>query len=115
METVTPCNRPAFFWGALQTPAALAQEPEDPIDAERWKNGFLPTGTYAGPNVSVNLYNGNVIASIPLVPLPGRAGHDLNLALSYNSRQLTRYHDGAQWVARWFNDGPTAGRWVITA
>lgn len=34
---------------------------------------------------SEDLYSGNFNWSLPLVSLPGRAGHDLNLTLSYNS------------------------------
>jgi len=37
-----------------------------------------------------DLYSGNFNFSIPIVSLPGRAGHDLNISLSYNSLVWTR-------------------------
>ena len=86
---------------------------DDPTQDEMYKNGLLPTSTYSGPQ-TVNMYNGNFIVSVPVLSLPGRAGHDLNLALTYNSKQLTRYLNGSsQWVARWFHEGPTVGRWIV--
>ena len=42
----------------------LAQD--DPVMEEKYKNGFLPTGTYAGPFTKVNLHNGNFIINLPL-------------------------------------------------
>lgn len=86
----------------------------DPVQQEKWKNGFLATGTYdsVAPG-TVNLHNGGLILSIPLFSLKGRAGQDLNVGATYNSKQLVRYYDGSQWVADYFYDGPTVGRWVV--
>ena len=63
---------------------------DDPREQERYKNGLLPTGTYGGSSVTVNLHNGNLTTAIPLVSLPGRAGHNLNITASYNSTQMVR-------------------------
>ena len=95
---------------SLFLPVAHGQS--EPEDMEMYKNGILPTGTYAGSGVSVNLYNGNFTQTIPLISLPGRGGHDLNLTLTYNSKQLVREEVGADWEGRWFHEGPTVGRWV---
>ncbi len=77
------------FWALVPASTLLGQS-EDPVLQEKWKNGFLPSGTYGGNGVSVNLHNGGFIISIPLVSLPGRAGHDLNITATYNSKQLVR-------------------------
>ncbi|HSR52202.1 MAG TPA: hypothetical protein VLV83_15355, partial [Acidobacteriota bacterium] len=64
--------------------AALAQ---DPAEEEQYQNGLLPAGTYsplAGLG-AVNMHNGGFTISIPILSLPGRAGHSVAVALSYNS------------------------------
>ncbi len=102
----------------LLTAGVWAQS--DPVTDEMLKNGFLGTGTYTGnAEYNVNLYNGNLIVSIPLVTLPGRAGHDLHLSLSYNSKQLVReellQYGTNYWNGRFFYQGPTSGRWLVSS
>lgn len=41
-----------------------------------------------------DMFSGNVNYSLPLVSLPGRAGLDLNITLSYNSLVWIRYANG---------------------
>ena len=56
--------------------AALAQD--DPMEEEKYRTGLVPTHTYsalAGLG-SVDLYTGGFTVAIPLLTLPGRAGHD---------------------------------------
>ncbi len=101
---------------SLVLPSLLAQT--DPVLEEKWKNGFLPSGTYGGNGVAVNLYNGGFMISIPIVSLPGRAGHDLNITATYNSKQLVRRDidpdpDFDLYQGEYFNTGPTMGRWVV--
>lgn len=113
MKIVRPLIYAAVL-SALLAPSALAQE--DPVTQEKWKNGFLPTGTYGGGRVSVNLHSGNVIATVPLFTLPGRAGHDLSVTAVYNSKQMVRRAYGGYppyYSAEYFHRGPTAGRWVL--
>ena len=117
MKRIFIANARSVLIGSLWLVLCPAFSPlmaeDDPTQDEMYKNGLLPTSTYSGPQ-TVNMYNGNFIVSVPVLSLPGRAGHDLNLALTYNSKQLTRYLNGSsQWVARWFHEGPTVGRWII--
>ncbi|RPJ61955.1 MAG: hypothetical protein EHM23_04910, partial [Acidobacteria bacterium] len=100
------------------TPTVWAQS--DPVNDEMLKNGFYGAGTYTGNSeYNVNLYNGNLIVAIPLLTLPGRAGHDLHLTMSYNSKQLTReeysQYGVSYWDGRFFQEGPTSGRWLINS
>jgi len=101
---------------------------DDPYEQEQWKNGYFGTSTYGGPGaggyyqMSVNLHNGGVNLHIPLLTLPGRAGHDLAIVASYNSKQVIREYP--EWMyngieydwghkAHFYHEGPTMGRWVI--
>ncbi len=104
----------------LLTLTISARAQSDPVTDEMLKNGFFGTGTYTGnAEYSVNLYNGNLIAGIPLVTLPGRAGHDLRLSMSYNSKQLVRYEENyygtSYWYGRFFQEGATSGRWLVSS
>jgi len=104
----------------LLTLTATAWAQSDPVEDEMLKNGFYGTGTYSGgAEHSVNLYNGNLIVTIPLFTLPGRAGHDLHLGLSYNSKQLIReqyfQYGGSYWYGRFFQRGPMSGRWLVNS
>jgi hypothetical protein len=90
----------------------------DPVTDEMLKNGFLGTGTYTGnAEYNVNMYNGNLIVNIPIITLPGRAGHDLHLTMSYNSKQLVReeqiLYGVNYWNPRFFYEGPTSGRRLV--
>jgi hypothetical protein len=48
-----------------------------------------------------DLYSGNYNWSVPLVSLPGRAGHDLNLTLSYNSLIWLKYGNQMRFDHDW--------------
>lgn len=49
-------------------------------------SGVHPYGTYDGAHVNVSLATGNMSFCIPLVSLPGRHHHDLNIPLCHNSQ-----------------------------
>jgi YD repeat-containing protein len=51
--------------------------------------GIKPFETYDGAQEAVNLGSGNLSVTLPLVSLPGRNGHDLELSISYNSQHWT--------------------------
>lgn len=68
---------------------------DDPYDHEASKNGYFQTSTYGGflagggmYSLSVNKYSGGYNLHIPILSLPGRAGHDLNIYASYGSKQF---------------------------
>jgi hypothetical protein len=92
---------------------------EDPIEQEKWKNGYFNTSTYGAINgnlysMNVNQHNGGVNLTIPLISLKGRAGHDLNIHATYNSKQLVRVEESEdEYWARFYHEGPTAGRWIL--
>jgi hypothetical protein len=101
---------------------------EDVYEEEQWKNGYFGISTYGGPGsggyyqMNVNLHNGGVNLHIPLISLPGRAGHDLSIVASYNSKQIVRQYDpymydgieyGPGHQAHFYHQGPTMGRWMI--
>ncbi|MEE8584046.1 MAG: hypothetical protein V3T83_04260, partial [Acidobacteriota bacterium] len=93
--------------------AALAQD--DPMQEEKYRSGLVPTHTYsslAGLG-SVDLYTGGFTVAIPLLSLPGRAGHDLNLTLAYNSKQIVRYPYLSGHAVRFYDEGYTVGRWKL--
>src|SRR4051794_3536138 len=48
--------------------------------------GVQPLRPFVGTTENINVTNGNLNISIPLVSLPGRAHHDVALRLSYNSK-----------------------------
>src|SRR5215471_15827382 len=48
--------------------------------------GLQPYQVYDGGREKINIGNGNLYLTIPLVSLSGRDGHDLNLAFNYNSQ-----------------------------
>jgi len=73
----------------LCAPWAMASE-NDPINS----TGIEPNFSYkSGLNEAINLFNGNLYAAVPLLSLKGRAGFDLNLHLSYNSRLFQFWTD----------------------
>jgi YD repeat-containing protein len=53
------------------------------------RTGIAPKDAFAVDNENINLTNGNVNISIPLLHLPGRAGHDLDLNVTYNSNHFS--------------------------
>lgn len=103
---------------------------DDAYDHETWKNGYFGTSTYGGflsgggmYSLSVNKYTGGYNLHIPILSLPGRAGHDLNLYLSYGSKQFWLekamvYDYDLRTYVHGFNSysylpGPHQGRWVL--
>lgn len=66
--------------------------------------GLRPYQTYAGAHENINLSNGNLSLDIPLLNLPGRAGHNLNLNVQYNSKIWTphaTYGSGSDIIYHW--------------
>ncbi len=115
----------ALLASCLTFSAVLA---DDPYEAEENKNGYQLTSTYGGflssgglYSLNVNQYTGGYNLHIPILSLAGRAGHDLNITATYNSKQL--------WLEPWqmytwegyrygFNinsylPGPHSGRWLL--
>lgn len=66
------------------------------------KSGFEPFGSYSanGPDV-VNLYNGNLVVTIPLLEIPGRAGQKFTIQASYNLKQWWLKPIGVNELAVW--------------
>ncbi|MEJ2083068.1 MAG: hypothetical protein P8Y94_13075, partial [Acidobacteriota bacterium] len=103
---------------------------DDPYDHETWKNGYFNTSTYGGflsgggmYSLDVNKYSGGVNLHIPILSLPGRAGHDLSLYATYNSKQFW-LENGQTWDAyhaeyvytfhsHSYLPGPNQGRWIL--
>jgi hypothetical protein len=48
--------------------------------------GYYPYQTYDGAKEDINLASGNLTIRLPLIKLPGRNGHDLDFAWTYNSQ-----------------------------
>ncbi|GAB4240672.1 MAG: hypothetical protein Kow00109_15870 [Acidobacteriota bacterium] len=100
---------------------------QDPYEHESWKNGYFATATYGGVpgsqyySLDVNAYTGGYTLVIPVLSLPGRAGHGVELVLSYGSRQFylepwTQYGWSGyyyQFYVRSYLPGPHCGRWHL--
>lgn len=76
--------------------------------------GTNPYETYAGVRENINLSTGNLNLVIPILTLPGRAGHDLVLAQSYDSKvwQLRGMSDPFEVWSYWWDQeipGSSAG------
>ncbi len=81
------------------------------MQEEKYRTGLVPSHTYsslAGLG-SVDLYTGGFSVALPLLSLPGRAGHDLNLTLAYNSKQIVRYPYLSGHAVRFYDEGYTVG------
>ncbi|MCI0538651.1 MAG: hypothetical protein L0Z50_25875 [Verrucomicrobiales bacterium] len=68
--------------------------------------GTLPYNLFGGTRENINLSNGNLNLQIPLLTLPGRKGHDLSLALTYDSKIWQLHHEvdeffGGYWYWDW--------------
>ncbi|MGI8784055.1 MAG: hypothetical protein ACR2L2_10465 [Acidobacteriota bacterium] len=75
--------------------------------------GVEPIYSYKGGlNEAINLYNGNLNVSLPILSLKGRAGMDLSLYFSYDSRQFRVWNDVCGTNAEWNYEGQTTGRWI---
>src|SRR5271170_1450971 len=49
------------------------------------QTGISPYQSYGGVRENISLASGNLNLQVPLISLPGRDGHDLTLALEYDS------------------------------
>src|SRR5437899_7588007 len=78
--------------------------------------GVEPLYSYKGGlNEAINLFNGNLNVAVPLLALKGRAGLDLNVVLSYDTRQMKFWSDDCCLnYADWNYTGRTMGRWTTT-
>src|SRR5450631_1045995 len=59
---------------------------------------------YSGARENVNLTNGNLNVSIPLISLPGRDGHNFTLSLLYDSKNWVvhgNYSGNGVWYYNW--------------
>jgi hypothetical protein len=65
-------------------PMAVAQSVDMNLDT-----GIKPYETYDRAQENINVAGGNLNIQIPLVHLPGRNGHDLDVSLTYNSQIWT--------------------------
>jgi hypothetical protein len=82
----------------LSAVTVLAQGPLPVLDRVGINDlGIRPFGVYDGTMEKINLQNNNLNLSIPLVSLPGRAGHNLDLRLIYDSG-FWRVN-GSMWLA----------------
>jgi YD repeat-containing protein len=74
-----------FTLAFIGYPASAQTYPVNPA----LDTGIKPFESYDGAQEAVNLASGNLSVTLPLVSLPGRNGHDLNLSISYNSQHWT--------------------------
>src|SRR5438128_8578156 len=80
--------------------------------------GVEPPYPYKGGlNEAINLFNGNLNVSVPLIALKGRGGLDVNIAVSYDSRQMKFYYTVTSYnpytwygTANWNYEGRMMGR-----
>lgn len=78
--------RPLFLVALLSTAVlAVGQTTSKQLGASN-DTGIQPYGIYSGAHENINLANGNLSIQIPLVSLPGRAGHGFTLTLQYDSK-----------------------------
>ena len=71
-------------------------------------SGVMPYVPYAGARENINLPTGNVNVQVPLISLPGRNGHDLNLSMTYDSKiwQLSGFWDEfSGFIYEWYAIG----------
>jgi hypothetical protein len=54
--------------------------------------GVMPYNPYGGVRENINYASGNLNLQVPLLTLPGRNGHNLNLALEYDSKIFMLHH-----------------------
>jgi RHS repeat-associated protein len=75
--------------------------------------GVEPIYSYKGGlSEAINLYNGNLNASLPLHSLKGRAGQNVNISLTYDSRQFSFSYNEWGNTAEWNHSGNIIGRWM---
>src|ERR1700687_2901632 len=92
--THTPCRlllkslALAFALSACLPQAQAQSAPPTQITPSN-DTGTNPFGTYSTDVGNVNLSNGNLSLSIPLVSLPGRNGTNFTLAIEYDSKIWT--------------------------
>jgi len=80
--------------------------------------GTMPYNTYGGVRENINLATGNVNLQIPLLTLPGRNGHNLTLAVEYDSKLWFVSHwmdefgvDHWFWESEWRQPALSGGTW----
>ena len=71
-----------FFCILTLNPVGLCQAPVD-LNLD---TGIQPNQTYIRGKENVNVGGGNLNIQIPIVQLPGRDGHNLDVSLTYNSQ-----------------------------
>jgi RHS repeat-associated protein len=89
----------------LAVPVAMAQSGANQINPGN-ATGTQPYNLYGGVRENINLSNGNLNLQIPLLTLPGRKGHDLSLALVYDSKIYQLHYEtdefyGGYWYWDW--------------
>lgn len=84
LSKVRPLFTLLLVFLALELATADAQSAQLPSDPQV-DSGTHSYGTYSGVHDNVSLASGNLSLCIPLVSLPGRNNHDLNIPLCYNS------------------------------
>jgi len=79
----------SLLFAALLNLITLAQNVTTSAPHQENDTGLKAYATYDGNRENINLSNGNLNINIPLLNLPGRNGHDLNLTLQYDSKNWT--------------------------
>ena len=76
-------------------------------------SGTYPYVSYLQDHETINPATGNLLVTIPLIHLPGRAGDDLDLSISYNSQSLNHL-SFITWPATGTAPGGTYASWGYT-
>ena len=76
-------SRFSYFAALLLVPTIATAQQQANLQLD---GGVHPYGGYYHDTETVSLSSGNLNLVIPLLSLPGRAGHDLNLSVIYNSQ-----------------------------
>jgi len=99
---------PLLLWFALLFPGSgSAQSTPNQVSASN-ATGTAPYTPQGGVRENINLATGNVNLQIPLLTLPGRNGHNVTLALEYDSQIWSVNHwiddfgvDHYSWGQEW--------------
>ncbi|HEY2460730.1 MAG TPA: hypothetical protein VGI16_07980, partial [Candidatus Acidoferrum sp.] len=83
------CLRYAILAGLLCSAVRSQSIPQ--INAGN-ATGTVPYNSYGGVQESINYSTGNLRLEVPLVSLPGRNGHNIDLSLQYNSKIWNLFH-----------------------
>jgi hypothetical protein len=74
-----------FIFGGIAL-LAKAQNSAGSLASMGLDTGIRPNETYDRAQENINVASGNLNIQIPLVHLPGRHGHNLDINLTYNSQ-----------------------------